>query len=74
MGQLPLGHAFLLSLPRLGISPAWQGGAFIVGMETSQIQLRDEQVNSDISVWQLCANKIKFKERCLPKRIVVLNI
>lgn len=74
MGRPPLGHAFLLSLPRLGISPGWQGGSFIVGVETSQRQLRDEQVNSDISVWQLCANKIKLKEWCLPKRIVVLNI
>lgn len=35
-----------VSLPRLGTSPAWRGGAVTAGMETCQLKLREGQMKS----------------------------
>lgn len=76
-GEMASGGAFLaLFLPRLGTSSARRGGAVTVDMETCQVRLREGHANSGFSVLKLCvdANEIKFKEWCLLRIILVLNI
>ena len=76
-GEMATGDAFLaLFLPGVGTLSARRGGAVTVDVETCQVRLREGHTNSGISVLKLCvgANNIEFKEWCLLKRILVLNI